>query len=68
MPFFFLIVYIDLGNQATDTATIAFAFTGSSTTRNWEFKVTQIECWNGNRSVHILGKTDLYKCISKSRT
>jgi hypothetical protein len=44
------IVYVDIGNLATDTATLAFTFsTSSSTTRSWEIKVTQITCSNPNR-------------------
>ena len=42
-------VYVDMGAVTTDSSTIAFAFTGSSTTRIWEIKVSQIECTNGNR-------------------
>ena len=43
------LVYVDMGNQATDTTTLTFAFTTTTTTRNWEIKVTQIECSNPSR-------------------
>jgi hypothetical protein len=38
-----------MGNLATDTATLSFAFTTTATTRNWEIKVSQIECSNPGR-------------------
>ncbi len=45
-----ILVYVDMGNQATDTVTLAFTFsTSSSTTRNWEIKVSQISCNNPAR-------------------
>ena len=44
-----LTVYIDMGNQATDSVNLAFTFTTTSATRNWEIKVTQIECSNPGR-------------------
>ena len=47
--YFLLPVYVDMGNQNTDTVTLAFAFSTTSTTRNWELKVSQIECWNAGR-------------------
>ena len=50
--FIFLVaVYIAIGNQATDSVTLAFTFstTLTSTTRAWEIKVSQIECYNANR-------------------
>ena len=37
-------VYVDIGNGDSDTATLAFAFTGSSTARKWDIKVAQIPC------------------------
>jgi len=37
-------IYVDIGNGASDTATLAFAFTGSSTARKWDIKVAQIPC------------------------
>jgi len=42
-------VYVDMGNVATDTTTLAFTFTGTSTTRLWEIKVSQLTCSNANR-------------------
>ena len=42
-------VYVDMGAVSTDSSTIALAFTGSSTTRVWEIKISQIECSNPNR-------------------
>ena len=44
-----ILVYIDMGNQATDTTTLTFAFTTTTTTRNWEIKITQVECSNPGR-------------------
>ncbi len=46
---FFSLVYVDMGNVATDTTTLAFTFTGTSTTRIWEIKVSQLTCSNANR-------------------
>ena len=44
------LVYVDIGNVATDTATLAFTFgTTTSTVRTWEIKVSQISCSNPNR-------------------
>ncbi len=51
---FYILVYIDMGNVATDTATLAFTFSGTSTTRIWEIKVSQLTCSNANRSLHVL--------------
>ena len=36
-------VYLDLGRQASDTATLAFTFSGTFS-RYWDIKVTQIPC------------------------
>jgi len=51
-------VYVDMGNQGGDTTNLAFTFTTTTTTRNWEIKVTQVECSNPGRytfiSVNIL--------------
>ncbi len=48
----FFSVYIDIGANSGDSATIQFAFnTPAGTTalaRLWDVKVTQIECSNGN--------------------
>ena len=43
-------VYVEIGKDASATATLAFTF-GSSTTvdRSWEIKVTQLECSNRGR-------------------
>ncbi len=45
----FNLVYIDMGNVATDTTTLSFTFTGTSTARTWEIKVSQLTCSNPNR-------------------
>jgi hypothetical protein len=45
-------VYVDIGNQASDKATLNFVFTTVSTIRNWEIKVTQIECSNPGRYLY----------------
>ena len=37
------IVYLDLGRQSSDTATLAFTFSGTFS-RYWDIKVTQIPC------------------------
>ena len=37
-------MYVDIGASCTDTATLQFTFTGTSTTRLFEIKVTQIPC------------------------
>lgn len=43
-------VYIDIGTVSTDTITLAFTFsTTTSTVRTWEIKVSQITCNNLNR-------------------
>jgi hypothetical protein len=44
MPFLCL-VYVDLGGNAADTATLNFAFPGAAdTSRMFDVKVTQVEC------------------------
>ena len=48
--FFVILVYVDMGNDDTDTATITFTFesaTGDS--RTWEIKATQIFCHSVSR-------------------
>ena len=36
---------MEMGNSgSTDTATLAFTFSGTSTVRTWEIKATQIPC------------------------
>ena len=43
-------VYIEMGNSgSTDTATLAFTFSGASTIRTWEVKATQIPCGSETR-------------------
>ena len=38
-------VYVDMGRVPSDTATISFNFnSAASTSRQWEIKVTQLEC------------------------
>jgi len=37
-------IYVDIGNQASETVSLNFAFTGTSNTRMWEIKVSQIPC------------------------
>ena len=44
-----ILVYVDMGNVATDTTTLAFTFATTTTTRNWDIKVTQVECSNPGR-------------------
>ncbi|XP_059083874.1 uncharacterized protein LOC131881118 isoform X2 [Tigriopus californicus] len=39
-------IYVDLGQANTATADLDFSFTGESTIRNWDIKVTQIPCGN----------------------
>ncbi len=41
---FSILVYVNLGNSDSDTATLAFTFSGSSTTRQFDIKVTQVKC------------------------
>ena len=38
------LVYIHLGPDSGKTASLKFEFSGSSTERTWEIKVSQIEC------------------------
>lgn len=37
-------IYVEMGRGATDTATLAFTFSTTSTARTWEIKATQIPC------------------------
>lgn len=38
-------MYVDIGEGATDKATIKFAFdSATDNTRQWEVKVSQIDC------------------------
>ena len=43
-------LYVDVGDQCSDSATLTFNFdaTDATTGRSWEIKVTQVECWNQN--------------------
>jgi len=41
---FQITVYVDIGNEASGTATLAFAFSGAATNRKWDIKVSQIPC------------------------
>lgn len=50
MPKFFS-VYIDIGTGSGNTVTATFAFADSTTARQWDIKVSQIECSNPSRSV-----------------
>ncbi len=45
-------MYVDIGANAGDTATLAFAFSTAVTNVNrvFDIKVTQVECNNVNRS------------------
>jgi hypothetical protein len=43
-------IYMEMGNTgSTDTATLAFTFSGTSTIRTWEIKATQIPCGGSHR-------------------
>ncbi len=41
-------MYIDIGANSGDTATLAFAFSAANFNRMWDIKVTQVECTNEN--------------------
>lgn len=41
-------IYIGMGSSTTDTASITFSFSGTSTSRKWDIKVAQIECGASN--------------------
>ncbi len=49
--FYYCIVYIDIGANSGDTATLAFTFstTVTNTNRLYDIKVTQLECDNPNK-------------------
>ena len=67
--YFLLPVYVDMGNQNTDTVTLAFAFSTTSTTRNWELKVSQIECWNAGRYAVLPARVralSVFVCLSRN--
>jgi len=42
-------IYAEIGAAAADTAQLSFQFTGTSTNRIWEIKVTQIPCASNYR-------------------
>ena len=42
--YFSTLVYVEMGQGSTDTATLAFTFSTTSTARTWEIKATQIPC------------------------
>ena len=42
-------VYMDMGHDSTNSATVSFTFSGTSTTRQWDIKVTQIPCYATNK-------------------
>ena len=54
------IVYVDIGAVASDTATLAFNFAGTSNNRNFEIKVTQVPCGANYRWGVFLAKTLSY--------
>merc|ERR1712050_242974 len=37
-------MYVNIGNQESDTATLTFTFTGTSAIRRYDIKVTQVKC------------------------
>ena len=46
-------MYISLEEGEDDTATLAFAFNGNDNSRQWDIKITQIECNSGSRCVEL---------------
>jgi len=42
-------VYMDMGQDASNTATVRFTFSGAATTRQWDIKVTQIPCYGRSK-------------------
>ena len=42
-------VYVEVGKDASATATLDFSFGTSTIARSWEIKVTQLECSNPGR-------------------
>ena len=40
------LVYVDIGANFGDSASISFSFDGTTTQRTWDIKITQIECRN----------------------
>ena len=41
-------MYIDIGADSGDSATLSFSFSGTSTSRTWDIKISQLECSNYN--------------------
>ena len=41
---YIILVYVDMGANSGDSATLAFGVSGDSTNRLWDIKVTQIPC------------------------
>ncbi len=41
-------MYVDIGANNGDSATLNFNFMGTNTARTWDIKVTQVECSNPN--------------------
>ena len=39
-------VYLEMEADAGDSAKLMFTFTGTSTIRTWDIKVTQLECYS----------------------
>lgn len=44
---FRFIVYVDIGTEPMDSATLTFALAGDGN-RMWDIKVTQVECGSDN--------------------
>ncbi len=42
-------VYVDIGSNSGDTATLAFMFDAMAFQRMWDIKVNQIECTSESR-------------------
>ena len=43
-------MYVDVGANSGDSATLTFAFSNAVTSdRTWDIKISQIECSNSNR-------------------
>ena len=40
---------MDMGNLNSNTATATFTFSGASTVRQWDIKITQIPCYSEQR-------------------
>ena len=41
-----ILVYLELGGSEGDTATLVFTLSGTSNTRTWDIKLTQLECFS----------------------